>query len=512
MVVSSFPHRISDRNLRGVVWLALVMLLAFYWVKFGYNAYLSAIFPGEIDYGEGIVWQEAALIPGPRMYGDLQNYPFIVFHYPPLYHLAVHALGALGVPWLMAGRILSTVCTAILAPLAAGIVLETIRQVHPDLSRHAVFVSALVAGLLLITFGPIHGWGYLMRVDMLAMVFELLGLFLALISVRRPSFTYPAALAFVLAVFTKQTMILGAIATFLVLVMRTPGRALRAALFAVLVGGLTFAVLTVATNGGFPRHIFLYNVDPFSWLRAYQLFTETVLTNYAVDLLIALIAAMTLLFVYRTRLLREAPVGYSLILLYFFLSMGSLVSLGKIGGDVNYFIPLLCSCALLIGFALAEAGYVAERNARSVPLLVLLGLLILQGLATPVFGDRRVVDPQVRRQYDELIALTRRASRPVFSEELTVLMQAGKEVPWEPFGWTPSARKTVYEQQAIGMIEAKAFAFAIVTTSLDNRERYSPAISDAFNKAYPVERHVGTMRLRMPLDLDNEQSNEGLPR
>jgi hypothetical protein len=510
MIISGrLLQRISNRNLLCIVWLALIMLLAYFWIKFGYDAYLSAIFPGELDYGEGIVWQQAALIPGPRMYGDLQNYPFIVFHYTPLYHLAVHALAALGVPWLTAGRILSTVCAVLLAPLAVGIVLESVHQAQPDLSRHAALASALVAGLLLITFEPIHDWGHLMRVDMLAIVFELLGLFLALVSVRRPSFTYPAALAFVLAVFTRQTVIFGAIATFAVLVMRNSGRALRAGVFAVLVGGLAFAVLTIATNGGFPRHIFLYNVNRFSWLRAYQMFTATVLT-YPVDLLIALITATTLFYVYRTRLLRTAPVGYCIVLVYFFLSMGSLVTLGKIGSDANYLVPWLCSCVLLIGFALAEAGSVAEKNARSVPLLVLLSLLILQGVATPVFGDRRVIDPEVRRQYDELIALTRRASKPVFSEELTVLMQAGKEVPWEPSIISELTATGVFdEQKVIGMIQGEAFAFAIVTTSLDNRERYSPAIGDAFKKAYPVERHVGTMLMRMPL---NQQGNDGLPR
>jgi hypothetical protein len=35
--------------------------------------------------------------PGPRMHGPIDHLPFIVFHYPPAYHLASRAVMALGV-------------------------------------------------------------------------------------------------------------------------------------------------------------------------------------------------------------------------------------------------------------------------------------------------------------------------------------------------------------------------------------------------------------------------------
>ena len=51
----------------------------------------SIRYPFGLEYGEGIVWQQAALIPGPHMYGTAQDLPFIVFHYPPLYYLLARA-------------------------------------------------------------------------------------------------------------------------------------------------------------------------------------------------------------------------------------------------------------------------------------------------------------------------------------------------------------------------------------------------------------------------------------
>ena len=86
-------------------------------VRYGRYAYKAIQYPFSIDYGEGIVWQQALLIPGERMYGNIDVYPFIVFHYPPIYHLTVRALASVGLDYLTAGRVLSFVSTLLIAIL-----------------------------------------------------------------------------------------------------------------------------------------------------------------------------------------------------------------------------------------------------------------------------------------------------------------------------------------------------------------------------------------------------------
>src|SRR6184192_2212802 len=81
------------------------------------NAFDAIRYPFGLDYGEGIVWQQLLLIPGPRMYGAITDAPFIVFHYPPVYHLVARAVTLLGIDPLMAGRGISVVCTLITAGL-----------------------------------------------------------------------------------------------------------------------------------------------------------------------------------------------------------------------------------------------------------------------------------------------------------------------------------------------------------------------------------------------------------
>ena len=90
---------------------ALLTLLAIHVVGVGLDFVAAIRYPFELGYGEGIVWQQAALIPGPRMYSSSQELPFIVFHYPPLYHLLARAALSIQPDFLAAGRLVSALST-----------------------------------------------------------------------------------------------------------------------------------------------------------------------------------------------------------------------------------------------------------------------------------------------------------------------------------------------------------------------------------------------------------------
>ena len=484
--------------LGGIV---LAALLGLNWARFAYHAYLSLIFPGQIDYGEGIVWQQALLIPGPRMYGDLQQYPFIVFHYPPLYHLAVRLLAMLGLPWLMAGRLISSVSAVIVAASAGALVFEAARQTT---RRRAAASGALLAALLIASFGPIHFWARTMRVDMLAVALEFLGIYLGLLSLRRPRLAYAAAFVFVLAAYTKQTELAGAIATFAVLLIRTPARAMRAAAAAVLAGIIAFAALTVATHGGFPKHVILYNVNRFSLAAVITGLRSGGVEHY---LPCAAIAAGTALAVF-ARLghgggLRAAPPGPLMFSLLFLLTSASLISLGKSGAASNYLITWMSSLALLVGIAAAAAANaLSPAVARPLPAFVLLALLIPQALMAETLAESRLVDPAYRRQYGELVRMIRHAGKPVFSDDMVLLMQAGREVPWEPAIITELSAKGLFDEaKIIRLIDEHAFACMIVGDEPGAAlydARHSPAVAAAIERDYPVDRMLAGLHVRLP--------------
>ena len=488
---------------------ALVALLALNWAKFAYDAWLTLPFPGSIEYIEGLIWQQAKLIPGPRMYADFQQSPpFISFEYPPVYPLLVHGIASLGVPWLVAGRLLSMLSGIAIALLTAAIVRETYESAkdHPEHS-HAPLIGAVVAGMIVVMFRPFQFWSYVMRVDMLAVSFELLGMYVGLLSLRRPRLVYASALIFVVALYTKQNTLAGLLATFGVLVLHSPARALRAAALGLVVGLAIFAGLAWVTHGGFVRHTILYDANRFTLQRALHILAQThFLRNHAAYLVISLIAAVSMVLANGRQSARQMPPGYLLALLYFLLTSASSVEMGKVGANDNYLISFVAGCALLIGLAIERAVH-WRRSGQPVALLVLSMALLLQAIAVaPIFGRQRVVDPEYRREYAELIEQTRRANKPVLSDDMVLLMQAGKEIPWEPGSITElSAQRLFDEKKLVSYIERHELAFAVVTGSPGRGsfdEWYSPAVASALSKNYPIERKLAGMRVLEPVSAE----------
>ena len=100
-----------------------------------------------------------------------------------------------------------------------------------------------------------------MRVDMLAIAFSLFGLVAAFKALERPRLIYLASLLFVAAVYTKQTTIAAPAATFAVLIALRPALAVRGIAACLVLGITVLLMLGWLTDGGFYRHIFLYNVN-----------------------------------------------------------------------------------------------------------------------------------------------------------------------------------------------------------------------------------------------------------
>ena len=68
----------------ALVLLLLVMAGNFY----SYSAYMydAVLYPYGLDYGEGIVWQQMAALANGGMYSNFHEFPYLVFHYTPIYH------------------------------------------------------------------------------------------------------------------------------------------------------------------------------------------------------------------------------------------------------------------------------------------------------------------------------------------------------------------------------------------------------------------------------------------
>ncbi len=162
-------------------------------------------YPFGLEYGEGIVWQQALLIPGPHMYGDSQELPFIAFHYPPLYYLLAHAALWLEPNFLAAGRLVSAISAVAIAVAVAALV--RLASDRPRLPSTIAIAAA--TGLLVLCLDPVRSWGGWMRVDTAAVALGMAGLVIAARADRRFWYVTAALLLCVASLFTKQTQLAG---------------------------------------------------------------------------------------------------------------------------------------------------------------------------------------------------------------------------------------------------------------------------------------------------------------
>jgi hypothetical protein len=103
-----------------------------------------------------------------------------------------------------------------------------------------------------------------MGVDLLALFFTFLGVYLFLRFSQTTKALYGAFACFVVAVFTKQTMLAAPVACLAATMLIRPAQGIRYLLFCVALGSAGLGYLAWATGGEVLRHLFLYNaVEPY---------------------------------------------------------------------------------------------------------------------------------------------------------------------------------------------------------------------------------------------------------
>ncbi|MGC2412336.1 MAG: hypothetical protein WA459_06535 [Stellaceae bacterium] len=460
-------------------------------------------FPFELEYGEGIVWQQAALIPGPHMYGASQDLPFIVFNYPPLYYLLARAALSIEPSFLAAGRLVSALGAVLIALSVAALVRISARGGGRPIAR-AEWAIALATGLLVLRLYTVHDWSLLMRVDMAAIALSMLGLLAGALANGRFWGTTAALLVCVAAVFAKQTQLPAGAAVFLIALMRNPRGALGAAAIAGLVGLAELGLMQWLTDGGFLLNIVGYNINRYSLLHAYQLFLAEERANLPFMALMPIAAVAIVLGLYgqppAERQADRATTARLMVLTHFTLASLMLLFAGKSGANSNFFLDSDCVGCVLIGVMLCDLVGAEWRSsvAATPPILALmiLGVLILP--------QRDIPDAALEQQLIPMTALLSRvaaATKPVASEDMTLLMRAGKPLLFEPAIVTELATLGRWDEgPLVAMIRSGGFAFMITTdNTLGGSERRTPAVDAAMREAYPrVEQPTPFLWLHLP--------------
>lgn len=515
--VAATNQRSSLRPLAVGALLLMATALCFdvhLWLTFAATAIR---FPFELDYGEGIVLQQMLHILDGEGYGPIDRFPAIVFHYPPLYHLASAAVAMLwGIDPLAAGRLVSVSATLLVGLLAGLIVFHAVRD---DTPRPAAAICAIAGALVTLSFWPIVAWSPLMRVDMAAQAFALAGVWLGLLALKRPKLIHLAALCFVAAVYSKQTAIVAPAATLLTLFAVKPRAAWTLLASCLALGLVALGALEWLSGGGFLRHVLLYNINRFeasrllwiaSALGAHALYFGLILISLRYRLKERLPAYRGVgLRELRERLLRsQSDASLLLLLVYFGLATLMLVTVAKSGSNLNYFIDWMCVAGILVGIACRTAAVtaVAPRAAPQGSLLLAVAVpaaIGIQAIMLEPPPDYRVqLDPKRQREMHELVSIVREADRPVISDDMVLLLRAGQPVLWEPAIFAELASKGIWDERPF-TARIRCGDFAFFATAGERGEtlfdsRYNPAVSDAIDAAYPTKTVFAGLTLHLP--------------
>jgi hypothetical protein len=475
----------------------------------------SLSYPYSFDYGEGIVWQQMRDMLQGTAYGPLGVFPALVYHYPPVFHLtAAAAAGVAGADQLAAGRAVEVISTFASAALLAILTMQALGQ---EASRTIRIACGACAALFFLNCLPVITWAPLMRVDMLSGALALLGLVVTIRAVSRPGWIHAAAIAFVLSLYTKQISVAAPMAAFGVMLLVDWWTALRGIGTATVLGLVVLGTLCWMTDGGFARHIFLYNVNRLDLTRIWMLVDGIV---DAVPLLV--LAAFGLAAGWRgmhgpaaagfnewTRRLRNDPAAFAVAVLTVFLILKTLMlsAILKSGSNNNYFIEWLAAVVVLAGIAMRPpltlaAGGVAPT--QKAPLLVVLAAIVVltQNVATmPMWSmNRQLLDRQA--VLATVIPKIAAASKPVIADDMTLPIRAGKSVEWEPAIFAELGASGVYDEAAfVRMVRDGAFAFFVTAgrpgdTWFD--QHFNPAVQAAIKEAYPVQQDLGEYVLHLP--------------
>ena len=486
--------------------LLIAGLLYFAWAEVRCARAVLA-YPFGVDYGEGIVWQQALLIPGPRMYGSIDHLPFIVFHYPPVYHLASRAVMAFGVDPLAAGRIVSLAATAVIAISIAWLVAA---ELAGRVGHSAVLIGALTGALLPLSLGPVETWFDRMRVDMLAVALAFVGVAFVVRSERQPAWLALAMPAFVLSIYTRQTELAAPASALLVLLLVRPRATILAGIGGAVLGLSALAWLEWVTAGGFLRHVITYNIN--TWTFALLLTRLRFQVSYAVLLALAVNGLAVLWLRRRDETLpRGAEASrYTIVLptitVWLLLSLIMMVAtVGKNGSDVNYFIEPMCVCAVAAGLLIGLGWEAVAGSSGRRDMALRLGLIFATVALVGVMAKRRPVcyavqDPGLLAIQQNLVQEIAKQNRPVLSEDMVLSLRAGQEVPIEMAIFHELAIKGQWDQRRLtDLIDSHAFAFLVTTPDKTYTPlRYTPEVMAALERVYPRVETRGPYAVRYP--------------
>jgi len=398
--------------------------------------------PYQIDYGEGLMLDGAMrILHSQPLYPDPFNFPIVLHVYGPLAYAATASVLPGGAASFPAGRLLILLCSFVLSSLIGAI----LRRLTGS------WWLGLSFGFLLLTLPAFRFWLYLLRADLIGIVFSTMGIALYLVSEKRWYWSIPF---FGLALFSKYSLLAGPAAVFAHLILKR--RFTHGAVFGVGLGAtasLAFMLLEIRTGGWFAFHMFSTHPDRYSLIQFLALGALVWASAPVVTALAAWYVAMDLW-----------GRGRSFAPIYLATSTLTSFTAGKLGSTTNHFIEWMVACCICAG--LGYSSWQAKYPAKALPMTILISASVLVGVFVQ---DRPSLQPS-----RELVGcagayhyVTDISSSRVLSESLGPLLLAGKPIlVSDPFVYGQLVKHGLWPERQVEELLNKRY-FGLIVMSHD---------------------------------------------
>lgn len=448
--------------------------LIFYFIFYIFNAYQSLIYPYQLDFGEGFLLYFAyTLSQGHSIYQDISIYPYIPGLYPPIFSLVCAGLVKIFGISFSTGRFVSVLSAILIGSLIYKIVREKANK-----------QIAIIGSLLFFASPYIYNWTRLFRVDTLALLFSLVGIYFVF-KYENNKKVYLSIPFFLLSIYTKQSFIAAPLASFTYLFLKDKKLGIKIICLFGLFAVLLFLLANYITNGQFYLHTVIYNANLFS--------INEVISSY-----IRMIRIHTVLFgfAFFYVLYNVSKKKLSLFVIYFIISALVAVSAGKIGSNINYFIELIAVSCILSGMFLGKLRFKTKKESLA-SILVMTLLLIQLVLFAPM---PYVYDRSTGQKISSYILNT---NGSILSEDAGFVVINNRDLLIEMFMATQLEKQGLWDQSTfVGDLQNKKFSLIILEFDVGNDEimqsRFTEQMVKAIRNNYHFIEKIGSYYIYKP--------------
>ncbi|MCX6647478.1 MAG: glycosyltransferase family 39 protein [bacterium] len=444
-----------------------------------------------LDFGEGYLANMSLdLVTGINPYHPIENPPWIVSSYPPLYPFLNGVLMLVTEHSLIPGRFIAI--TSFIGILT--LIILFLRKLNANLTA-----AVIAAGMLLVFPWGIR-WAQVVRVDTLGIFLSISGIYLWIKSEKTPDAIF-AAILLSLAVFTKHSLLAAPAACLIYGILSRDRRTiLLLALLIILVGG-SYGITNFITGGGLIKHLFTYTAN--EWF--IERFTAGVGSYFKTSWLLHVLAIGAMLIPGVVSAKRR------IIPLYYILSTCTLIAYGFEGSDTNYLIEPLLSVSLLAALtidhlAFSQNSHKAEikgiPSPKTICLTIVLAIIILGRFIDQTDFRLHRMTPDRYQTGMQLIRLLNGAPGEILSEDASYTFLAGKEVVFQPYIMSLLARTGKWDQtEFVQTIRDKKYSMLVLRVDLTDPynteqqgsayemagfDRWTPEMETAILESYSV--------------------------